>query len=283
MFQVDINQAYWKVKTTLKNSDSPVATTTNIHNGISVFSNVEFTLPEHQLTTLCGVNGSGKSTLLSIMAGQVPAGLQVDGKVVLKDNIETSTPQNISLLNARNRAKQISLLVQNETNVWEITARKLVENGRYAHQKWYQDQTPEDTRIVDNAIAALGLTELQNRPISNLSGGELQRFRIARALAQQTPYIFLDEPLAGLDLNFQKELMQILKQLCQQGKTVCISIHDINLASTFADNLLMLRKDRNGIYQGAPGEIMRPDVISEVYGHGFELYTHPVTGAVQVW
>lgn len=248
----------------------------NKNGNSQVFSNINFTLPESQITALCGVNGSGKSTLLSIMAGIIPGTLQVDGSVVLGG-------RDILTQSAKEKAKQLSYLVQNETNAWEITGRKLVENGRFAHQKWYENQTAEDSKIVDEALAALELTALQNRQISNLSGGELQRFRIARSLAQQTSYIFLDEPLAGLDLNFQKELMQLLKELCHQGKTICLSIHDINLATQFADNIIFLKKDRSGIFQGIPKDIINLETIKEVYGTEFEIYTHPITKAIQVW
>lgn len=248
----------------------------NKHGNLPVFSNVNFALPENKITALCGVNGSGKSTLLSLMSGIVPDTLHISGKIVLggRDVINQT---------AKERAKQLSHLVQNETNAWEITARKLVENGRYAHQKWYENLTEQDSKIVDEVLESLALTQMQDRPISNLSGGELQRFRIARSLAQQTPYIFLDEPLAGLDLNFQKELMQLLKQLCQQGKTICISIHDINLATTYADNIIFLKNDRSGIILGTPEQIITPENIEKVYGKGFEIYTHPITGAIQVW
>ncbi len=260
MFEVKNLSAAWK----------------NKKGNSTVFSNISFTLPEGQITALCGVNGSGKSTLLSIMAGIIPGTLQVDGRVMLGG-------REILTQSAKEKAKQLSFLVQNETNAWEITARKLVENGRYAHQKWYENQTAEDSKIVDEVLEALDLTQMQNRPISKLSGGELQRFRIARSLAQQTPYIFLDEPLAGLDLNFQKELLQLLKELCQQGKTICISIHNINLATTYADNIIFLKKDRSGIILGTPAQTITPENIEEIYGKGFEIYTHPITGAIQVW
>lgn len=241
-----------------------------------VFSNVTFTLPEGKLTALCGVNGCGKSTILSVMAGIPAADLQTEGTVSVDSTI---------ILNqkAKDRARTIAFLIQNETNVWDITGRRLVENGRYAYQKWYQTQTQEDKEIVDRVITELGLTELQNRPISNLSGGELQRFRIARALAQESTYILLDEPLAGLDMNHQKELMQLLEKLCAQSKTICISIHDVNLAATFADNLILMKKDRTGIFQGTPEAVINKETISQTFGDGFETYIHPVTGKIQLW
>lgn len=241
-----------------------------------VFSNVSFMLPENSLTALCGINGSGKSTLLSVMAGINPTGLIFSGDVILDE-------LNLQTISVKERAKKISMLVQNETNVWEISARKLVENGRFVHQRWYETQSDEDNKIVDEVIKSLGLWDLQYRPISNLSGGELQRFRIARALVQETSYIFLDEPLAGLDLNYQKELINLLKQLCRKGKTICLSIHDINLASISADNLILMKKDRSGIFQGKPDQMLNNEILLEVFGCNFEIFTHPVSGAKQIW
>lgn len=240
-----------------------------------VFSNVTFALPQGKLTALCGVNGCGKSTLLSVMAGIPPVDLKVEGTVTVGSD---------QILNqkAKDRAKNVAFLVQNETHAWEITGRRLVENGRFVHQKWYENTTEKDSQIVDKVIAQLALTDLQNRPISNLSGGELQRFRIARALAQETPYILLDEPLAGLDLNYQKELMQLLQQLCAQGKTICISIHDVNMAATYAHQMILMKKDRKGIFQGPPEEMFTPEVIEQTFGEGFKIFTHPVTGKVQI-
>lgn len=262
MFEVKNLSAEWKNKT--GNSQS------------QVFSNITFSLPENSLTALCGINGSGKSTLLSVMAGIPSSSLSVIGDVILNG-------QKIQSQSIKERAKQISLLVQNEVNVWNISARKLVENGRFIHQKWYENQSAEDDKIVDEAIKSLGLWNLQNRTISNLSGGELQRFRIARSLAQGTPYIFLDEPLAGLDLNHQKELINLLKQLCKNGKTVCLSIHDLNLASMCADNLILMKKNREGVFQGNSNDMIKNEILFEVFGCNFEIFAHPVSGAKQIW
>lgn len=260
MFEVKNLSAEWKNKS----------------GNIKVFSDVSFVLPEHSLTALCGVNGSGKSTLLSVMTGLLPQSLFVNGEVLLNQ-------KNLINQNVRERAKQISFLVQNEFNAWDITARKLVENGRFVYQKWYENQSAEDEKIVDEAIEILGLKELQNRQISCLSGGELQRFRIARSLAQQTPYIFLDEPLAGLDLNYQKDLIQLLQNLCKQGKTICLSIHDLNLAAQCSDNMILMKKDRSGTFQGNANQMLDSEILKLAFGCDFEVYNHPVTGAKQIW
>lgn len=242
---------------------------------IPVFSNVSFCLKQKGINALCGINGSGKSTLLSVLSGIAPDNLDFAGCVKIDDS-------NLKDLSVKERARKISFLVQKEENAWDITGRKLVENGRFVYEKWYAGLSKNDVCIVDQVINLLGLNELENKKLSQMSGGEVQRFRIARCLAQETDYIFLDEPLTGLDLNHQKELIDLLKQLCNQGKTVLLSIHDVNLAARCADNLLFLKKDRAGIYTGPAKDLMQPSVIEEVFGNGFQLYSHPVSGVNQI-
>lgn len=250
-----------------------------------VFSNLNFSLPENSITALCGINGSGKSTLLSLMAGIIPDSLCtqgnifIDGQDILLQKHGKNTP-------CTKNAGKISFLEQNEKNFWDITVRELVSDGRFIHRKWHQHFLPlnkTDSFFIEQALSFLSLQKMQDRRISTLSGGEFQRVRIARSLAQQTKYIFLDEPLTALDITFQKELLNILKQLCTQGKTICLSIHDLNFASNYADSLLMLRQDGNGIFSGTPDELLQKHILSQVYGTDFSIFLHPVTQKKQIW
>ena len=147
---------------------------------------------------------------------------------------------------------------------------------------WGFASQADDKRAELNEVQSQ-MQKMQDRRISTLSGGEFQRVRIARSLAQQTKYIFLDEPLTALDITFQKELLNILKQLCTQGKTICLSIHDLNFASNYADSLLMLRQDGNGIFSGTPDELLQKHILSQVYGTDFSIFLHPVTQKKQIW
>lgn len=258
MFEVINLQAKWR------NSDS------------LVFSDVNFQLPENSITALCGINGSGKSTLLSVMAGIIPENLETEGKILLNG-------KEILGQNPKQTAKQISFLVQNENNVWDISVRNLVEAGRYVHQKWYEVNSESDEKAVDEAIRSMNLQKIQHKSIFNISGGELQRARIARALAQETPYIFLDEPLASLDLHYQKELISILNDLCKNKKTVFLSIHDINLAADCAQQIIMIKSNGSGILKGTPEELMTKANLSEIFDCPLEIYEHPITGKPQIW
>lgn len=241
-----------------------------------VFSNISFNVKENSITALCGINGIGKSTLLSLMAGIKPEGLRVSGKILL-DN------KNILLQKPKENARMISYLIQNEKCIWDISVRKLVETGRYVHQKWYETVTSEDEKIIDDAIYAMNLQNIQDKNVNTVSGGEFQRARIARALAQQTPYIFLDEPLASLDLRYQKDLISILNNLCRNGKTVFLSIHDINLAAACAQQIVMMKSNGSGILEGTPEELITERNLAEVFDCPLEIYRHPITGKLQVW
>lgn len=247
----------------------------NIKSEKTVFSNLDFSLPQNELTALCGINGCGKSTLLSVMAGIIPPNLKLKGEVIVDG-------KNILAQKPKDNARKISFLIQSENNVWDISVEKLIEGGRFVHQKWYENSSVQDKQLIDSAVQALHLEALKNRSISTLSGGELQRVRIARSIVQETPYILLDEPLTGLDLNFQKDLMVLLKDLCRQGKTVFLSIHDINFASIHSDNMILLKKNRSGFFRGTPNQMMTNEILSQVFGTGFEIYTHPVTGSKQI-
>lgn len=260
MLEICNLSASWKIS---KKSDS------------TIFSNVNFTLPQNELTALCGINGSGKSTLLSVIAKIIPNNLNYSGKILVNGK---PLPNNL-----KERAKLISYLTQTETNIWDISVEDLIKNGRYAYQKWYETNTSQDTKIIDSAMCVMQLEHLKNRTLSTLSGGELQRVRIARSLVQETPYILLDEPLAGLDLVFQKELILLLKDLCKKGKTIFISIHDINFASLYTNNLVLLKKNRTGIVSGSPQKVMTADTLKEIFTSSFEIFNHPITNVKQVY
>lgn len=260
----------------------------------TVFSNIDFELPEHSLTALCGINGCGKSTLLSLMAGIKPDGLSTDGSILLSDADSPSQPlkiisNDLRAQSAKIISKNISLLVQNETHAWDISVRDFIFDGRFTHHTWLDgvfgshNTLQNDNEILEKAVSALKLQNLLQRLVSTLSGGELQRVRIARSLVQQTKYLFLDEPLNALDINHQKELIDLLKELCTQGKTVCLSIHDINLACLTADTILMMKKDRSGCIFGSVSQLINNDVLPQIFGSSFQIFSHPITGTPQIW
>ncbi|MBQ5384329.1 MAG: ABC transporter ATP-binding protein [Treponema sp.] len=246
------------------------------YNGKKLFSDVSFSLEKNSVTALCGLNGSGKSTLLSLMSGIVPPSLKISGKIQLdKENVLAQKP--------KITAKKISYLVQGEHPAWNISVEDMVDGGRFVHRRWYEESSASDKRIIDEAMNLLSISELRHRKISTLSGGEYQRSRIARSFAQQTDYIFLDEPLSSLDVIYQTNILEILNVLAAKGKTIFISVHDINLASQFCKQMILMKRDRSGIIAGRTDDIINEDFLMQAYGKKFKIFTHPITGKKQIW
>ena len=201
-------------------------------------------IPAATLTALIGRNGSGKSTLLRALCGTQPL---LSGEIILGDlNPAKST--------AAELASILSVVTTGRVNARHMTARQLVEMGRAPLTGLFGRMHPEDYEAVDKALNRVGLTDLADREISGLSDGEHQRLMIARALAQDTPIILLDEPTGFLDVPNRKAVTSLLRDLAHtQGKTILYSTHELDLAFTSAD--LILHLSRPNLTLGMPEEI----------------------------
>ena len=225
----------------------------------SVLKNVSLNIKERCITALIGANGAGKSTLLNVAANLIPVR---SGEVFL-DGENVKNMANIEI------AKKIAILKQVQHLNMRITVRELVSFGRYPHSKGRL--CAEDERIIQEAIDYMSLQEIQDRFIDELSGGQRQRAYIAMILAQDTKYIFLDEPLNNLDIKYSVEMMLILqKMITELGKTVIIVLHDINFAAAYADEIVAM-KDGEIICEGAASEIIDKDTLSAVFDHEFYI------------
>lgn len=196
-----------------------------------------------RLTAIIGPNGCGKSTLLKCLTGHLkPSGgtISLDGRM-LRD------------LDSKERARLISYMPQSRI-IPEISVRQLVSHGRYPHLTWGQRLSPCDREIIARALERTGLTADADRPVSSLSGGERQRAYLAMMLAQQTPVMLLDEPTTYLDLSAQFSLMELLRELCAEGHTAAVVLHDLALALEYADDVLLMRNGRI-VSIGTPQEI----------------------------
>ena len=187
------------------------------------------------LTALVGRNGAGKSTLLrAIAAIDNPA----EGSVLLKG-------ENLHKLNAEQRAKLISFVSTQRVRIANMLCQDVVAIGRAPYTNWVGSMQPDDVEIVNNALAAVGMSDFAARPIDTLSDGECQRVMIARALAQQTPVILLDEPTAFLDIPNRFEICRLLAHLAHnQGKTIIFSTHDIDAALPVCDAIAVIDNDQ---------------------------------------
>lgn len=224
-----------------------------------VLKDVSLCIREQRITALIGANGAGKTTLLNVAANLIPAHT---GDVLL-DGENIRSMKNIDI------AKKIAILKQSQQLNMRITVRELVSFGRYPHSKG-RLRTEDDTKIQE-AIAYMNLHKIQGRFIDELSGGQRQRAYIAMILAQDTKYIFLDEPLNNLDIKYSVEMMTILQKLVQElGKTVIIVLHDINFAAAFSDEIVAM-KDGTIIREGAAREIVDEDTMAAVFDHQFHI------------
>ncbi|MBA4602243.1 iron ABC transporter ATP-binding protein [Thermoactinomyces mirandus] len=219
----------------------------------TVLENISLKIPKGKITSFIGSNGAGKSTLLSVICRLISK----DSGEIYVDNKE------ISQYKSEDLAKKISILRQENHLNLRLTIRDLVSFGRFPYSQGKLDKEDEDH--IDHAIKYMNLTSIQNKYLDQLSGGQRQRAYIAMTIAQDTEYIFLDEPLNNLDMKHSVQIMKTLEKLVAElGKTICIVIHDINFASCYSDYLVAL-KDGQIICEGTSKELIHPDSLREIY------------------
>lgn len=233
-----------------------------------IIEDLNLKIPEGEITIFIGGNGSGKSTLLNSMARLLKP---VGGSVELEG-------EDINQLSTKEVAKKLAFLPQSSTVPEGITVRKLVEQGRYPYQKWYQTASDRDQKIVEKAMTDTGVLELAERNLSSLSGGQRQRAWLAMILAQDTDIILLDEPTTYLDLSHQVDLLDLLSELNQKDqRTIIMVLHDLNLACRYADHIVAV-KDKDVFAQGKPEEVIDEEVIKEVFNLNCQIVSDPVFG-----
>ena len=228
---------------------------------------VSMIVPRGAFYAVLGPNGSGKSTLLRALLGMVShAGghAHVSGRL-------------ISDWNRRELAREVSVVTQSESLAFPITVRELVAMGRYPHLGPLQSETPTDRDAVSAAMRMCDIEQLAHRFLSTLSGGEVQRARVARALAQEPNLLVLDEPTASLDVRHEMEILELLRTSADRGMTIFLITHHLDLAARFADRLLLL--DRGTVAaEGKPREVLQEEILRRVYGWPILVSDDPATG-----
>ena len=185
-----------------------------------------------ELTCLTGRNGTGKSTLMRTLAGF----LKPLGGTALLDG------RDVGRLSPAERSHLISVVLTDRVDVDGMRVKDLVSVGRQPYTGFFGKMSSDDEEVVNKAIADVGMTDFAGRQVNSLSDGERQKVMIAKALAQQTPVILLDEPTAFLDYPSKKEMFQMLAQLChEQGKAVLVSTHDLDIALPIADSVIEMK------------------------------------------
>ncbi|MEW3991272.1 iron ABC transporter ATP-binding protein [Bacillus altitudinis] len=223
------------------------------YKGKTVLHETTVSVKKGQLTSLIGPNGAGKSTLLSIMSRLI----QPDtGEAYLEDKpYRAYAPQDL--------AKKMSILKQSNHMSVRLTVRELVSFGRFPYSQGRL--TKEDENMIDVSLQYMRLIEIQHQYLDELSGGQRQRAFIAMVLAQDTDYIFLDEPLNNLDMNHSVEMMKLFQQLVKDlGKTIVVVLHDINFASVYSDHIVAL-KEGQVIKEGSVDEVIQTEALEHIY------------------
>ena len=236
-----------------------------------VLEKVSLSIQAGEFVGLIGANGSGKTTLLRILLGLLPA---QSGEVFLGvDSIKS--------LSRREIARRATLVQQDTTIDFDFTAREIVAMGRTPYLGRFTPEKSADREAIANAMRATETEGFANRFVTELSGGERQRVHIARAVAQETPLVLLDEPTSNLDLTHQFDALQLIKNLTRAGKAALAAIHDLSLAWRFCDRLLLLSNGRI-VAGGKPFEVITETNLLDHFGLRARVGRDEETGSLIV-
>lgn len=234
---------------------------TKLYGKSKVLDNVTCSIEKNKFTAFIGSNGAGKSTLLNIMART----LKYDSGDIIIDGKSQKDYK------TENLATKIAILSQSNNINIRLTVRELVSFGRYPYSKG--KLTKEDKKKVNESLSYIGILDLADRFLDELSGGQVQMAYIAMVIAQDTDYIFLDEPLNNLDMNHSVKIMKVLRKLVKEkNKTVVVVIHDINFVSVYADNVIAL-KSGNVVVQGKNEEVITKEILRDIYSLDMDIYS----------
>ena len=222
-------------------------------SGKTIVREVSFTVPKGSFIGLVGPNGAGKSTFLRACLGLVPA-----SGTVQVDCID------LGALSPSERARHLAYLPQERETAWAMSVEAVVALGRLPHHARFAGPSERDRAAVEAALTRMDLLAFRHRAVTDLSGGERARVLIARALAQETPVLLADEPLAGLDPHHQIGLMRLFRELAAEGRIVIASMHDLTLAARWCDRLLLMREGRT-FAQGPPETVLTAETLKDVY------------------
>lgn len=234
-----------------------------------VLHNLSLEVQAGEFLGIIGPNGCGKSTLVKTISGLLKP---KSGEIKLEGH-------NLLKLKAEERARLIGVVAQNPSLPPAFTAAEIVMFGRTPHLRAFQQEGPEDWRIVQQAMEATDCWRMASRPVSELSGGERQRILFALALAQQPRLLLLDEPTTYLDINYQVEVMDIAAQWLRDEpeRGLLAVFHDLNLAAQYCHRIALLAGGRV-LALGSPHEVITPENIQRAYGASVLVAAHPVNG-----
>jgi len=240
--------------------------------GRLVVDGVDVRIEAGSVTALIGPNGAGKSSLIRALAGTARPDA---GRITLRSS---TGDRDWAAIPRRERARIVALVEQDATTELSLPVRDVVALGRTPHSSLLSTESPADRAAIDAAMEQAAVARFARRDFSTLSGGERQRVQLARALAQQGQLLLLDEPTNHLDVSAQLATLSLVRSLASDGLGVLCALHDLNLAASYADTVVVLAEGRV-VAAGAPREVLSAETIGRVYGVTATVLEHPVTGA----
>ncbi len=237
-----------------------------------VITDISFSLEKGELIAILGRNGSGKSTLIKALQGLLKN---------TRGTVEVNK-KDVFGLSTRLLAKQIAYVPQIASLTFEFSVLEIVHMGRYVHQGRMEKIKSLDNSTIQDVMKLTEILHLQHKKIAHLSGGEQQRVFIARALAQDTPLLFLDEPSSHLDISYQVDIYRILKRLQEEkGKTILTTEHNINLVVPYSQRLMFLREGKI-FAQGTPEKLITKSYIREVFQADVDIRENARSGLPEI-
>lgn len=219
-----------------------------------LIKDINIDIPKGKLTAVIGLNGSGKSTFIRTLAKQQP---KLEGSFVLNS-------QDSSKFSTNEWAKQIAWVQTDVSTSLNLSVKEFISLGRQPYTNWFDSITTKDNEIIDNVIKITNLTFLQNKKCNELSDGQLQRVYIARALAQDTPVIILDEPTTHLDIINKANTLDLLKTLCKtQNKTIIYSTHEIEYSLQVTDYMICISEKE--IFINSVNDIIKNETLNYLF------------------
>ncbi|WP_323171838.1 ATP-binding cassette domain-containing protein [Natrialba sp. PRR66] len=238
---------------------------------VPVLENVSLSVEPGEFVGVVGPNGAGKTTLLRAISGA----LEPDAGTVAVDEVA------VHGVSSRASSRLVAVVPQDTALSFAFPVRDVVEMGRHPHRSRFSSPTPADRAAVERALERTRTAKLADRPIDEISGGQRQRVVLARAIAQETPALLLDEPTASLDVNHQIETLELVRELVDSGRTAVAAIHDLDLAARYCDRLALLAD--GAVHDvGTPSSVLTTDALAEAFDATATVTTNPITGTETV-
>lgn len=226
-----------------------------------VLQNINFSLRQGEFIGITGPNGAGKSSLLRLLSNEY----QAQSGDILLNNVPVQRYSALKL------AQTVAVVSQISAPLFNLTVQQVATMGLLPHKSWFERNNSKDEHTVSLALQQVGLEQKSNQLVDTLSGGELQRLYIARALVQQPALLLLDEPTNHLDIRYQHQILQLVRKL---GIPVIACLHDLNLAALYCDKVLLLQQGEQRGF-GTPEQVFSSTMLQQVFGLPCQAAIHP--------